>query len=317
MKIAANKIPSVPRPAFRREDIKFKSGQDYCQAWYYRPEDALTETLPCIVMAHGFGGTRDCGLEPYAVKFAAAGFAVLLFDYRHFGASSGEPRQLFSIRRQLEDWANGIAFVRNQKLVNANRVALWGTSFSGGHVLVAAVRDGNIAAVSSQCPMMDARDGAKANLKNSGLTGFLLQGVLGMADAVGSLFGRPPIYVPLVGRPGVLAAMNSPDSVSGYGAITPPGWRNQVCIRYALTIASYRPIAYARAANFPALIQVCTNDRLAPAASAIRTARKIGKKAELQSYDCEHFDIYLGEHFERASTEQLEFFDRVLRSRAV
>ena len=75
-----------------REDLTFPSGEDTCAAWLYRP-DGAEGPVPCIVMAHGFTATREDRLPAYAERFAAAGMAVLLFDYRHFGDSTGEPRR--------------------------------------------------------------------------------------------------------------------------------------------------------------------------------------------------------------------------------
>ncbi|MGH8458186.1 MAG: alpha/beta hydrolase, partial [Nevskiales bacterium] len=139
----------------KREDVEFQSQDVICRAWLYRSQTPVASPAPCIIMAHGLGGTRDAGLQPYAEKFVAAGYVVLLFDYRHFGASDGEPRQLLSIGRQLDDWAAAIHFARGLSGVDPAKIALWGSSFSGGHVLVAAARDGKVAAVSSQGPMMD------------------------------------------------------------------------------------------------------------------------------------------------------------------
>jgi dipeptidyl aminopeptidase/acylaminoacyl peptidase len=143
-----------PAPAPRR-DITFASGGVACRAWLYTP--AGPRPAPLIVMAHGLAGTRRCGLEPFAEKFAAAGFFVLVFDYRRLGDSGGSPRQLINIRSELEDWAAAVACARGLPGVDAARIALWGTSLSGGHVVVAAARDGGIAAVSAQCPWWSRR----------------------------------------------------------------------------------------------------------------------------------------------------------------
>jgi hypothetical protein len=43
-----------------------------------------------MVMAHDFSATKELRLPAYAERFCAAGIGVLLFDYRHFGASGGE-----------------------------------------------------------------------------------------------------------------------------------------------------------------------------------------------------------------------------------
>jgi hypothetical protein len=76
-----------------RTDITFRSGDDWCAGWLYRPE-GFEGPRPLMVMAHGFSGTKELRLPAYAERFCAAGIGVVLFDYRHFGASGGEPRQL-------------------------------------------------------------------------------------------------------------------------------------------------------------------------------------------------------------------------------
>lgn len=111
----------------QRSDVEFSSQGITCRAWLYTPARPNASPTSCIVMAPGLGGTRDAGLEPYAHRFVNAGYFVLLFDYRHFGASDGEPRQLLSISRQLNDWAAAIVFARRQPGIDPRRIALWGT----------------------------------------------------------------------------------------------------------------------------------------------------------------------------------------------
>lgn len=297
-----------------REDVEFRSGGLRCRAWLYRPgqTDTARRALPCIVMAHGLGGTRSARLAPYAERFAAAGLMVLLFDYRHFGDSEGSPRQLVSIRRQLQDWAAAIACARGIDGVDPGRIALWGSSFSGGHVIVAAARDGKVAAVSAQGPMMDGLAATLNIIRYAGLGMALRLVARGLRDAAQALVGLPPVYVPLVAPPGRLATMSTPDAEPGYLAIAGPGWRNEICARFALTLATYRPIAHAARIDCPALVAVCTSDSVAPAGAAIETARRIGARALLQHYDFGHFDIYVGSGFERSVGDQLEFFRRAL-----
>src|SRR4051812_4254533 len=122
-----------------RIDVSFLSGGERCAAWLYRPEGSGPHA--CVVLAHGFGGVRYARLDAFAERFARAGFAALVFDYRHFGDSEGEPRQVIDIRRQLDDWRSALAFVRSLEDVDADRIALWGTSFSGGHVATIAAED--------------------------------------------------------------------------------------------------------------------------------------------------------------------------------
>ena len=72
-----------------RTDVTFDSGGEACAAWLYRPEGTGDSAAPCVVMAHGFGGVKEARLDAYAERFAAAGMAALVFDYRHFGARGG------------------------------------------------------------------------------------------------------------------------------------------------------------------------------------------------------------------------------------
>ncbi|HEU4977446.1 MAG TPA: alpha/beta fold hydrolase, partial [Solirubrobacteraceae bacterium] len=145
-----------------REDLTFPSGGEQCAAWLYRPHQPDGESVPCVVMAHGFSATRSDGLPAYAERFAAAGFAVLLFDYRHFGDSGGEPRQLVHPSRQREDYRSAIAFARTLRGVDPERIALFGSSFSGGHVVVVAAGDERVAAVIAQAPFADVVDTLRA-----------------------------------------------------------------------------------------------------------------------------------------------------------
>ena len=138
----------------QREDIRIRSDGEQLAAYVYRPA-AADRDMPCVVMAHGFSGTRDDGLPAYAEAFRAAGYAVVLFDFRHFGASSGQPRQLLDIERQIADYRAVVRWARQLDGVDPDRMVLWGTSFSGGHVLEVAATDPRIAAVIAQVPFTD------------------------------------------------------------------------------------------------------------------------------------------------------------------
>ena len=232
-------------------------------------------------MAHGLSGTRNASLEPYAERFAAAGFCVLLFDYRYLGDSDGEPRQLISIPRQLEDWKSAIAFARAMPGVDPERIGLWGCSLSGGHVIVAAARDKRIAAVSAQCPMLDGHASARKVRKQVGFGKIARLAAASLLDTARGAFGLSPYYVPLVAPPGELAAMPTPDAYEGLKAIVPPGWRNEVAARLFLRLPFYQPIRYAREVECPTLIIACERDTVVSPEAAAKVAERMGKKAQL------------------------------------
>ncbi|WP_027874411.1 alpha/beta hydrolase [Spongiibacter marinus] len=293
-----------------RKDVEFLSQGTRCRAWHY----PTATPQACIVMAHGLGGTRDAGLEPYAQRFADAGFAVLLFDYRHFGASDGEPRQLLSIPKQLQDWRAAISFAETLPNVDAKRIALWGSSFSGGHVISTAAADKRVAAVAAQGPMMDGLASVSAMLDYAGVGRLLKLSAYGVADLAKSALGGSPVMVPIIAKPGGFAAMSSHDAWSGYRAIQPKDWKNAMSARLALALGTYRPTMKAKNVHCPALIQVCLRDTVAPASAAIRLAKKLGKLATLKQYDIGHFDIYVKEPFERAVSDQITFYQEQLNA---
>lgn len=299
--------------SYEPTEVRFRVDGEALSGWWFESGEPTCSPCPCIVMAHGLGGTRDAGLVPYAHAFAQAGYTVLLFDYRHFGASEGEPRQLISVPRQLADWQGAIDFAREQPGIDPRRVALWGSSFSGGHVIVAAARDGGVAAVSAQGPMMDGLAAVMNVVDYAGIGGILRLSALALRDQARALIGNAPLYAPIVGHPGETAAMATEDAHDGYRAIAPADWRNEMAARLALQLPLYRPFRSARRLPCPVLILVCGRDSVAPPGAAKKTADRAGGKAELHVYsDMGHFDIYVGEGFERSSSDQLEFFQRHL-----
>ncbi|HET7203248.1 MAG TPA: alpha/beta hydrolase [Steroidobacteraceae bacterium] len=296
-----------------RRDVEFTSHGTTCRAWHYVASgtEGGGRLRPCVAMAHGFGATRDASLQPYAERFLAAGLDVLLFDYRHFGASDGAPRQLVSVRRQLQDYRAAIEYARTLPGVDATRIAAWGTSFSGGHALVTAARVEGVAAAVCQCPMMDGVAAVREILRYAGPLQLLRLTSHGLIDAVYAPFGRAH-YVPTVGPPGTLAVMSSADADTGYRALAPPGFRFEVAARIALSVGFYRPVSAAAHARCPVLVQICERDSVAPARAAERAVQRLGRRAEVKHYPIGHFEPYFGANFERSVADQLDFLGRHL-----
>jgi fermentation-respiration switch protein FrsA (DUF1100 family) len=267
---------------------------------------------PCVVMAHGFAGTVDSGLLPFAERFAAEGVDAIAFDYRYFGASGGEPRQLVSVAAQLEDYAAAIAFARTLPGVDPERIVVWGTSFSGGHAVAVAVADGRVAAAISMVPAMDGRATLLGLVRYAGLGQLAKLTAAGLRDAIGARRGAAPVMVPVVGPPGTLAAMSSPDAEPGYRAITGPTWRNEVAARFGLTAGLYRPGLQADQLPCPILVQIADRDAIAPPAAAQEAAWQATGRAEVRTYPVGHFELYVGAPFEQAVSDQLYFLSRHL-----
>jgi fermentation-respiration switch protein FrsA (DUF1100 family) len=285
-----------------RIDVTFASQGKRCAAWLYLPSGLAP--FPCVILAHGLGATRELRLDAYATRFAEAGLAALVFDYHYFGASEGEPRDLVVIADQLADWASAIAYACAHQALDARRIALWGTSLSGGHVIVAAARDRGLAAVVSQNPYTDGF----TNLSSP--KPFETLKLLGMAirDQLQGWLRQTPSFVKVMGEPGERAVFTSPDVARDHQHLVPEGvqWKNRISARALLRLPLYRPITYAPRAQCPLLLCVGDRDTADSPQAAVKTAQA-APYGEVRRYDCDHYDFYAGEIFEQAVADQCTF----------
>jgi fermentation-respiration switch protein FrsA (DUF1100 family) len=294
--------------------VSFPSHGETCAAWHLVGEgDAFSREggRPCVVMAHGFGGTKDSGLLPFAEAMAEAGLDVLLFDYRGFGESSGEPRQFAWPPRHREDYGAAVEFARGLDGADPERIVLWGTSWSGGHVVYVAAADPRIAAVISQSPDVDGIATLTQIRRYAGLSHQLRLSWAGLQDAVRMVRGHEPLMIGTVGRPGELAGMTSEDSEPGMRAIAGPTWRNEVTGRAVLAEWTNRAITRMDQLRCPILVQIADRDSIAPPAAARAASWRAKGRVEVREYPCAHFDIYLAFR-ERVIADQLHFLTRHL-----
>lgn len=306
-----NQMSPLPY-TFTRQDIRFDSGEAYCSAWLYLPVGV--EKPPIVVLGHGLGAIREMRLDAFSERFAAAGIATLAFTYRYFGDSGGQPRQLMSVKRQLEDWDAALDFVKGCADVDGSRAAVWGSSFGGGHAITVASRHPELLAAISQCPFTDGLASAAA----LGLKGSLQVAPVLLRDFVAKLLGRPPVMVPIAAAPGKPALMNAHDALPGYLALMPKGvaFVNHVAARVLPEIMTYRPGRSASKVKFPILFCVSTTDTVTPPEQTIALVRK-APHGETKLYSAGHFEFYMGEAFEELVSDQVQFLTKhLLRSSA-
>ena len=300
------------KPPASRQDVQFSVAGTNISAWLYLPEEP-SKPVPCIVMNHGFGGTKDSVLEQYALRFVEAGTAVLTYDYRHFGESEGEPRQLFDVSYQLEDLRAAIAYARGRSEIDSEKIVIWGTSASGGYGLAIAAEDERIAAVIGQCAGLDHEADSKLFMEREGMGYFLRLFVHAQRDKGRSRFGLSPHTIPMVGAPGTMAMFSVPGAFDGYARLLGDSetFRNEVCARLLFMGHGPDPLEAAEDVQCPVLLLVCEHDNLVAPDSHVKAARALGDKAIVKSYPIGHFDIYEGEHFEKAVKEMLALLDSV------
>src|SRR6202035_684258 len=133
-------------------------------------------------------------------------------------------------------------------------------------------------------------------------------------DLVASGRGRAPVTIPLVGQPGSVAAMSTPDAEPGYRAIAGPSWRNEMAARIFLRAGAYRPGLQADRLPCPILIQIADRDSVAPVKAAQDAAWRAPGRAEVRTYPVGHFDVYVGDAFERSVSDQLYFLRRHIKT---
>ncbi|WP_315771336.1 alpha/beta hydrolase [Rhodococcoides kroppenstedtii] len=290
-----------------RSDVTFESRGTRCAAWLYRPSDVTNP--PIIVLAHGFAAFRELRLDAYAARFAAAGYAALVFDYRHWGASAGLPRRILDIGKQQADWEAAIEFAHCIDGVDTTRVVAWGSSFGGGHVLRLAARDRRLAAAIVQVPHVSGPASAFAQSPRA-VARLIAAGVY---DQIRAWTGRSPYRLAAVGRPGDNAMMTSPGA---YELVERMGdmreellAENDVAARVAVRVPFYSPGRHATAIDVPVLVQLAAHDDVTPIDVARSVARRI-PKGEVRTYECGHFEPYLDPFFDTIVADQIHFLDR-------
>ncbi|WP_049920709.1 alpha/beta hydrolase [Haloferax sulfurifontis] len=289
-----------------RRNESFCSHGDSCAGWLYRPDGAGTP--PVVVMAHGFGGERTWRLPAFAERFAEQGLATFLFDYRTFGASEGKPRNLIDPFDHRDDWLAAVDHVRSLADVDGDRLGLWGTSFSGGHVIEVAGRVDDISAVVARVPFVDGPRTALKLVRNGG-TSYLKNGlVAALRDLGRAITRRRPYYVPLAGPPDEFAILNTPDAVEGIEALIPDGesWENRCPARIALTIMIYRPISWASEVDAPVFVAQAEEDKIIPTSTTDRLVRKLDDVERIR-YPIGHFDGYRCAPFENLVERESRF----------
>ena len=222
-------------------------------------------------MAHGFSAVKEMYLDTFAEAFAAAGLNALVFDNRCFGASDGEPRQEIDPWAQVRDYRHAITYASTLPEVSPQRIGVWGSSYSGGHVMVVAAIDRRVKAVVSQVPLISGHDNLRALVRADFIAGFR---EMFDADRLARFRGEAPAMVPVV-DPDPLApsALPTPDSwewFSETGKTRAPAWRNEVTLRSVEMFTEYEPGVYLPwISPTPLLLVVAAGDHLVPSELAI------------------------------------------------
>lgn len=239
-----------------------------------------------IIMAHGLGGEKQCGLAEFAEFYTNLEFNVCVFDHRGFGQSTGKFKHLVDKNSQLQDWNTVIDYLNQQFQITKQQIILWGYSFSGAHALTLASHD-QFKGVIANFPHVDGLASLTLYPKK-----YLLPATaVAIQDLILAMFGKIKT-MPVVAKDR-FAILAGEDCFDGYWSIVPKDtqWDNAVPARIVATIGLYRPTAVAHKIKSDTFVLGAENDSLIP----IAATRKMAKKIKLSQYvelQCGHFDLF-------------------------
>jgi fermentation-respiration switch protein FrsA (DUF1100 family) len=299
-----------------RQNVEFDAEGVTLRGWLYVP-DGAGAPAPTVVMAHGFSAVKEMYLDRFAEVFADAGLAALVFDNRNFGESDGEPRQEIDPWAQVRDYRHAITYAATRPKVDERRIGIWGSSYSGGHVLVVGAIDRRVRCVASQVPLISGHSNFRALVRADFIAGFREQFD---ADRAARFRGEPPAMVPVVAEdPLAPSALPTPDSWTWFSQTAEsraPSWRNEVTLRSVEMFTEYEPGTYLPwISPTPLLIVVAAGDHLTPAGLAIAAYEQANEPKQLVLLPSGHFDAYV-DAFDQASAAARDWFVRHLRAGA-
>lgn len=301
---------------FIRKNVSFPSEGLNCKGWLYLPKHMLNQQVPAVVMAHGFSAVKEMYLSNFAEKFAEAGLAVLVFDYRFLGEGEGEPRQHVIPAEQIKDYRNAITWISQQPEIDEKRIGIWGSSYSGGHVLHVAAIDKRVKAVVSQVPLVSGWKNAQRLMRPDVMAGFIEQ----LNEYRKSRYNGGDVqYIAVVAPEGEPCALPTPDSYEWFikaGKTVAPNWENRVTLETMESFLEYNPAGLIDLISpTPLLMVVAENDTLTPTDLAIEAFQRAREPKKLVIFPGTHFDAYNEPGLSYTAPPAVEWFKEYLLNR--
>lgn len=298
-----------------RHDVTFLSEGLKCAGWLYVPDNVGSgERRPAIVMAHGFSAVKEMHLANFAEQFVAAGFVTLVFDYRFQGASDGADQHGRIIpAEQHEDYRNAISWISLRPEVDASRIGVWGSSYSGAHVLHLAAFDKRIKAAVAQVPLVNGWANAQRLMRADVFAGF----VEALTHDRAQRYTEGAVNcVPVVAPEGQPSALPTPDSYEWFTAVgktIAPNWRNEVSLESLEKFLEYNPAANIHLISpTPLLMIVAGRDTLTPTDLAVAAYERALEPKSLVITSGPHFSAYTEPGLSETATPAVEWFKRYL-----
>jgi uncharacterized protein len=289
-----------------RTDVEFPAHDGTTlRGWLYQP-GADGTSRPGIVMTHGFSATKEMALASYADVLSAGGLAVLVYDHRCLGASDGEPRQLVDPWAQARDTMAALDWLEGINGIDATRLGLWGSSFSGGHALVVGALDERVGAVVANVPFVGRPEAAQTD---DDAFNRLAVGVRDHTHGVDDLVGPLPVVTER-GMDGG-AVLPQPEAAAWFldeGRRAGSRWQNRVLLPGGNRMGDFDPAVAVRRLRTPTLLVVASEDRVAPTSAGLAAFELLPGPKELLVIPGHHFTPYAGEELAESATAALAFY---------
>ncbi|GKZ24479.1 hypothetical protein AbraIFM66951_010703 [Aspergillus brasiliensis] len=279
------------------------------RGWFY---PAGTKA-PVVIMSAGLSGIKEHFLPSYAERFQKAGYAVVLYDHRNWGESDGTPRHHSNHYEQTQDTHDVVYYTSTQLDIDPTRIALWGSSFSGGIALIAGALDPRIKVVLSQVPFMSG------TTTRSRLPAAVLDKIF--ADR-GATTASNPTYIPIypetledAQKPANGALMGTEESFHhwNFSRTLEPNRENKITLQTLFHVMRSEPQNYiAHIAPKPLFMTVSLKDSLINPQIQLDAFQTAGEPKELLKLDCGHFEVYRDGYFETNVAAQIAFLDKYL-----
>jgi uncharacterized protein len=308
-------METIPGITILREH--FQSDGALCHGKLFLPINV--SQIGCVIFANGFSGTMDWILPRFATRFSQAGFACFIFDYRHLGESEGHPRQIIDLQKQRIDLLQAVKFVRDHYALKGSKIALWGTSLGGSHVINLASTDPEIEAVIGNMPAIDAFKGANVKAKAKAARASMWQviassfGLLaaGLLDVAKGRLGLEPYYIKVFSTKG-RAIFTDPALTERFRKVSEgsASWQNKVAARVIFNLPVYREGTIEKI-KAPILVTLAEKD-IELSNEYLRQMFSKSKSVEIKEYPYDHFSMYHGEGFETVVKDQISFLRKIL-----
>jgi hypothetical protein len=300
-----------------QQRVVFKSKGLNCSGLFYLPDNYSASDdvkLPAIAMAHGMGMTKEMGLPRFAERFADAGFAVLLFDFRNLGESEGTPRGQVFAEDQQEDYRNAITWLQLQPQIDPKRIGVWGFSFAGGHVLQVAAFDRRIKCVVAQVPAVSGFLAAQRSNTPLEIHGI---GMMLSQDRIQRYATGEVNYLPFVAPPGqpcFLPINEAREFFEATQGASEGRFENRITFESLERLAYFEPAVRIDAiAPTPIRMVLAKKDFLVPMDIALAAYARAHEPKSLVFLEGGHLGITEGDDFETASTAARDWFVQWLK----